>query len=248
MNEYSPNLWLNEINLGSFTVRGGLMIGNERALVWDTLSHPRDMQPYLPLIQGKDLLIVYSHADWDHIWGTAGLANLCRVIIGHEICLKRFYEDVTPTLKEKKAAEPKVWDEVKLIAPNLTFSTDLNIDLGEMMVTFHTLPGHTPDAIVAFLPEQGILLGGDTLETPFPVVNDDSPVEQWIENLSRWEKDKRVKTVIPAHGVIGGPEIIRNNIKYLKSLLDGTKAQIPYEVDSFYKETHQSNMRNVKRN
>lgn len=46
--------------------------GRRRALVWDTLSHPRDMAGWLPLISPLELVIVYSHADWDHIWGTAG--------------------------------------------------------------------------------------------------------------------------------------------------------------------------------
>ena len=72
-------------------------------------------------------------------------------------------------------------------------------------------------------------------------------MEQWIENLARWEEDERVKTVIPAHGLIGGREILLNNMMYLKSLLDGSKMEVPYPVDAFYQETHQSNLRNVGR-
>jgi glyoxylase-like metal-dependent hydrolase (beta-lactamase superfamily II) len=66
-------IWTAEVALREYDVRGALVLGDGHALVWDTLSHPRDMHPYLALIADVDLVVAYSHADWDHIWGTAGL-------------------------------------------------------------------------------------------------------------------------------------------------------------------------------
>src|SRR5574341_371526 len=73
INEFRPGLLLTEVHLDDFDVRGAVIIGDNRTVVWDSLSHPRDMQPVLPLLEQKHWALVYSHLDWDHIWGTAGL-------------------------------------------------------------------------------------------------------------------------------------------------------------------------------
>ena len=112
-----------------------------------------------------------------------------------------------------------------------------------MTLELHHLPGHTPDTIVGFVPEQGLLLMGDTAETPFPVVPADSPLSVWIEGLERWERDPRVRTVVPAHGPIGGVEILQRNIHYLRGLLDGRPPPVTEPLTDFYRKTHEQNLR-----
>lgn len=223
LKEFNQTIQLIEVELDGFDVRGVLIVGDKRAVIWDTLSHPNDMKPFLPLIKNKELIIVYSHADWDHIWGTAGLPYEDRLIVGHSNCLTRFETDVPETLHKRQIAEPIQWDEVKLIKPNLTFQNELSMDLGSITLSLHSLAGHTPDCIVAFVPEDGVLLAGDTIETPFPIVNEDSPLDVWIAELKRWAQDPRLQTVIPAHGTIGGREVIQSNIDYLQSVRDGVE-------------------------
>ena len=236
-------VWFTDIALGEYDVRGALIVGDERAFVWDTLSHPRDMRGYLPLIGDRELVIAYSHADWDHIWGTEGLPPTRAVIVGHRLCLARFAEDVPTVRREKQVAEPGVWDEVGLVAPNTVFDDELSIDLGSLALTLHHLPGHTRDSIVAFVPEPGLLLMGDAAETPFPVVPEGSPIADWIAALQRWERESRVRTVVPAHGAIGGREILRRNILYLEGLRDGHPIEITGPLTDFYRTTHESNLR-----
>jgi glyoxylase-like metal-dependent hydrolase (beta-lactamase superfamily II) len=231
-----------EVALGEYDVRGVLLVGDARALVWDTLSHPRDMARWLPLIGSRDLVVVYSHADWDHIWGTAGLPlGRAAIVMGHRECQARFTADVPRTLRERQQAEPGAWDEVLLIAPDAVFDVDTTIDLGSMTLELHHLPGHTPDTIVGFVPERGLLLMGDTAETPFPVVPADSPLGAWIDGLERWERDPRVRTVVPAHGPTGGIDILQKNIRYLRGLLDGRPLPVTEPLTDFYRKTHQAN-------
>ena len=243
LREFNPHIWLNEIELEEFAVRSALIAGDERVVVWDTLSHPRDMQAFLPLIQNRELCIVYSHADWDHIWGTAGLPYPGRLIVGHSAGEKRFASDVPKTLQERLDGGLPGGYEIKLVKPNLTFQSEISIDLGSIRLNLHTLTGHTSDCIVAFIPKLGILLGGDTFETPFPVINEDSPLETWIAGLQRWADDPRVQTVIPAHGAIGGREIIRDNIRYLRNIREGVDIELPDGLTDFYRQTHQENLR-----
>ena len=233
LTEFRSGLWLTELALEDFAVRGALIIGEEVAVVWDTLSQPRDMQPLRAKLANRTLRIVYSHADWDHVWGTAGLAEPGAAIISHTACLDRFSADVPDTLAEKQAAEPGVWDDVLLMSPTQTFERELTLDLGGITLELHHLPGHTEDCIVGFIPEWGILLAGDTVESPLPVVPIDSPLDSWIAELQRWAADPRVQTVIPAHGAIGGRELITRNIAYLDALRTGSPTDVPDNLDNF---------------
>jgi glyoxylase-like metal-dependent hydrolase (beta-lactamase superfamily II) len=233
-----------QVALGEYDVRGVLLVGDTRALVWDTLSHPRDMARWLPLVGSRDLVVVYSHADWDHIWGTAGLPlGRAAVVTGHRECQARFTADVPHTLRERQQAEPGAWDDVVLIAPDTVFDLDMTVELGSMTLELHHLPGHTIDTIVGFVPEQGLLLMGDAAETPFPVVPVDSALDAWIDGLERWERAPGVRTVAPAHGPIGGTDILQRNLRYLRALRDGRPLPVAEPLTEFYRKTHETNLR-----
>lgn len=246
LNEFREGLWLTELELEKFDVRGAVIAGSERIVVWDSLSHPRDMYPVFHLVSGKHFDIVYSHADWDHIWGTGGLPDNWDQIIAHDNSLARFKNDVPLRLQEMRAKQPDQWKQVVLLEPTLTFKQELVLHLGGVTLQLHYLPGHTSDCLVAFIPQWGILLAGDTVETPFPVVNEDSPVSQWIEALERWRDEPNLQTVIPAHGPSGGRELLQNNITYLKNLLAGQNHDLPDELSDFYQETHQENLKHFE--
>jgi glyoxylase-like metal-dependent hydrolase (beta-lactamase superfamily II) len=235
-------IWVTRVALADFDVRGALILGDDRAVVWDTLSHPRDMRPYRPLIANRELVVVYSHADWDHIWGTAGLDCPSR-IVAHELCRERFDTDVPGRLAAKQLEAPGAWDDVVLVAPTETFADELSLDLGGLTLVLRHLPGHTPDCIVGFVPECGILLAGDTVETPCPVVPADSPLPDWIAELDRWAGDERVRQVIPAHGPMSGRTIVAKNIEYLEAIRTGCAAEPVGPLTAFYRDTHRQNVR-----
>lgn len=246
LKEYQPGLWLTELELDEdvgFDVRGAVIIGSERTVVWDTLSHPRDMQPVIRMIAAdKPLSVVYTHADWDHVWGTANLPY--QEIVAHQICLERFGQDVPQILQEKQTSQPGQWDEVVLIPPTQVFQDELTLDLGDITLLLRHLPGHTWDCLVGLIPEWGILLAGDTVETPLPILNKGGPLDRWIAGLEAWAVDSRVQTVIPAHGPLGGGELIRRNIKYLRGL-GSEQSEVPENLTDFYREVHRANLQNA---
>jgi glyoxylase-like metal-dependent hydrolase (beta-lactamase superfamily II) len=236
-------VWTAEVPLREYDVRGVLVVGNRHAFVWDTLSRPRDMSGYLPLIGSLPLTIAYSHADWDHVWGTGGLPHRRAVVLGHRSCLARFGDDVPVTLREMRESEPGSWDDVQLVAPTQVLDEETTVDVEPFTVSIHHLPGHTPDCCVAFVPERGLLMMGDTAEMPVPVVPADAPLERWIAGLERWEGDLAVRTVVPAHGSIGGREILQRNLRYLKGLRDGRPVEPAGPLTEFYRRTHEANLR-----
>jgi glyoxylase-like metal-dependent hydrolase (beta-lactamase superfamily II) len=242
LRKFRPGLWLTELVLNEFDVRGAVIVGEQRVLVWDTLSHPRDMAPVAELAGGKPIYVVYSHADWDHCWGTAEFK--AEVIIGHGECAARFASgEVARYLAQKQAAEPGQWGEVQLIAPTVIVN-EATIDLGGVQVTLHSLAGHTLDCMVALIPAWGILLAGDTVETPLPVVEEAGAVfDNWIDRLSFWAANEQVQTVIPSHGEIGDRSLIERNLRYLRDLRSGKRPDVPAQMDAFYTETHAGNLK-----
>ncbi len=239
--QYRDGLWLAELSLPEFDVRSALVRGRDRCVIWDTLAGPADMRPVTALVEATGCSVVYSHADWDHVWGT-GAVPRPQWVVAHHRCLTRFGDDVPKTLRQKLAAEPDRWTNVELVPPTLTFQSELRLELGGLGLTLHHLPGHTLDCIVAFVPEWGLLLAGDAVESPFPVVNPESPLPVWIEQLRRWARLPGLKTVVPSHGPVSDRGLIEANIEYLEGLLHGAESPPSSHLPDFYRETHRANV------
>ena len=240
--ELMPGLFLLETELDDFDVRSVVIVGSTGAVVWDTLAHPAQMSVVRDLVSGVPLSVVYSHADWDHVWGAAGVPVPLEVV-AHELAGARFVADVPAKLEEKRASQPGVWDDVELVTPTRLFRGTLSIDLGGATLELHHLPGHTPDSVVAWIPEWGTWLAADAVETPLPVVNEGGAVPAWVDELTRWASLDGLTSVIPSHGRLGGRELMEDNISYLQSLMRGVDAPPGNAMQPFYRDTHNRNVR-----
>lgn len=238
-------VYLHEITLDEFPVRAALLQGANFRLVWDTLSHPDDMAEIAARSAGRPTFIVYSHADWDHVWGTAAFERNTP-IIAHHLGRERFATDLPQTLADFRRDQPGKWEAIELRPPLLTFGRDMDVDLGGLTVQLRHLPGHTPDSIVAFAPELNLLLAGDAVEWPCPCVPKNCDLEAWIEALRSWRAQPGLR-VVPSHGPEGGAELLDHAIAYLDALRHGRPAVVPANMPDFYARTHQDNLRHVAR-
>lgn len=225
-------------------MRAAVLVGEERAVVLDTLAHPTHMAGVLDLVDGRPFTVVYSHADWDHAWGTCALGDV-NDVVAQDAAAQRFLTDVPEELARRRSAEVGAWADVVLVPPTRTFDTELVVELGGVTLELHALPGHTPDCIVGFVPQWGVLLAGDTVETPLPVVNDGEAVAGWVERLDVWRERADVTTVVPSHGPVGGRDLIARTVRYLRGLKGGGDAPPPGMLPPFYRETHLRNLERV---
>ena len=241
LDSYSHEILFTELRLEevSLQVRGAVIIGKQRTVVWDTLCHPADMLPVREITYPRLVTVVYSHADWDHCWGTSGLD--WSEVIAHQTAFRRLKETEPAVLNSKRREHPALFDRAAIQLPTLTFDRTLNLDLGGLNLELYSLPGHTQDAIVGFIPEVGMLLGGDAIENPLPYLNENLPIEPWVQQLRRWADDPRVQIVVPSHGAIAGKDLLEKNIRYLTNLASGVTAPPP-DLDEEYQKVHKTNL------
>jgi glyoxylase-like metal-dependent hydrolase (beta-lactamase superfamily II) len=154
------------------------VVAERYVVLIDTLDTPAAAEAALALLRprlvgGRRLLIVDTHADWDHCWGNAAFdgagAAWPAPIIGHRRCRERLRSaEAEAGLAEARAREPGRFDAVRLVPPSITFDHGLTIDGGDLTLELLHAPGHQPDHIAVWLPEIRLLLAGDAAEEPFP--------------------------------------------------------------------------------
>lgn len=207
---------------GEPNVRSTVLLGARFTIVFDTLYSPSDMDGVVDIAQerGNRVLVVNSHADDDHVWGNGAFGSA--IFVGHALTRQRFLDpdDVDASLRRRLPENPDQYGTVILRAPDITFTEMMTIDAGDFTMDLYPLPGHRKDCILAHIPQLGVLLGGDTIEDPIPLL-DDGPLEQWSRELRAWAERTDVEIVIPSHGPVTDARLLRHNADYLDSLAAG---------------------------
>jgi glyoxylase-like metal-dependent hydrolase (beta-lactamase superfamily II) len=213
--------------------RGALVdvfaIVTERAIVLvDTLDSPAAAEAALahlrgPLAGGRQLLVVNTHADWDHTWGNAAFAGPDAArpapIVGHRLCRERLRSPAARAeLARMQADEPARFGAVRLVPPTIAFDGDLTIDGGDLTLELLATPGHQPDHIAVWLPELRLLLPGDAAEDPFPSVADAAGLPALRASLARLAA-LAPTTVLACHAPgRSDPGLLAANIAYFDAL------------------------------
>src|SRR5579864_464533 len=132
-------------------VRALLVRGDAFWLLVDTLGRPGDLAPVADEVarSGKPLLIVNSHADWDHWWGNAAFPGA--PVLATRAAAKRQRREGKRELERMARKEPAVFGGFALRPATVAFEGVLRLDLGGVGVELHPLPGHTHDQVVAYL-------------------------------------------------------------------------------------------------
>jgi glyoxylase-like metal-dependent hydrolase (beta-lactamase superfamily II) len=176
-----------------------------------------------PYLTGRQLLVINSHADWDHAWGNqlfAGPHALYPVpIIAHAAGTARYRDDETVAyLAEVRVEHPEIFGDVILTPPTVTFTHDLWIDGGDLTLHLFPTPGHTPDHISIFIPEISTLLAGDATELPFPMPWDASNLPLLRASLQAMA-DLAPRQALYCHAPPEiGPQLLHDNIDYFNQI------------------------------
>jgi glyoxylase-like metal-dependent hydrolase (beta-lactamase superfamily II) len=113
------------------TVDAYAVVSDRYVVICDTLLSPTDMLAVVDwasdaLQAGRELLVVNSHADWDHCWGN-GYFFESAPIIAHQLCRTRLQSEEARRELADFQSRYALFHDVELTPPTLTFSDRLTI-------------------------------------------------------------------------------------------------------------------------
>ncbi len=171
-------------------------------------------------LAGRRLLVVNTHADYDHAWGNATFADdglYPAPIIATRLARERLLGQESRDRLERMRSQDETLNDVQLVAPSLTFDGDFQIDGGDLTVQLLATPGHTPDHVSIWIPELRLVLAGDAAEFPFPWIDTPADMPLLRESLRRLVALEPFM-VLPCHGETTTPDLLTNNLAYFDEL------------------------------
>jgi rhodanese-related sulfurtransferase/glyoxylase-like metal-dependent hydrolase (beta-lactamase superfamily II) len=157
-------------------------------------------------------------------WQEQGVPVIAHVDTAHEIELHG--EDVIDRMRRRNGEKARF---TELTKPDETFEQSLSIDLGSIKVELIKLgPAHSPGDIMAWLPEQKLIITGDMAfhQRLLPIF-EHTDTAAWIET---WEKFAALGAVhvIPGHGK---PTNMEEVTKYTRDYLVFLRQKIGEVID-----------------
>jgi glyoxylase-like metal-dependent hydrolase (beta-lactamase superfamily II) len=235
------------------------------AVLVDTLIGDDAMRQVLahlaPDLAGRQVLVVNTHGDWDHVWGNGLFAGpdapYPAPILGHEGVADRMEAAEAMGVLDEKRAESVVYSTAGWHPPTVTVSGPACIEGGDFSLHLLPTPGHTPDHLAVWIPEIRLLLAGDAAEWPFPEAGDSLPD---LRHSLRLMRDLRPSTVLCCHAPgRTDPGVIDANLAYFDELERRVRAGrewpaaevIPAELEgsperALYESFHRRNTEKVR--
>lgn len=225
-----------------------IVVTQRYVVLVDTVINPATAQAMLdyaqPYLQGgRQLLVINTHADYDHAWGNqlfAGpTAQYPAPLIGSRLCAELMKAPEIDHLIERQQREPAIFGEVVLTPPTLTFDSELTIDGGDLTLQLFPTPGHTVDHISIYIPEITTLLVGDAGEVPYPAARTPDGLPVMRQSLAKLAAFPATHALYCHAPMTIGPQLLHDNIAYFNAieahcraaLARGGPAQPAAEVD-----------------
>ncbi len=171
--------------------------------------------------------VINTHIHYDHILGNLAFKQDSPEFIGHENLKEEINQNRAFFLSAFKAnlgADPT---DASIIGPDVLVSDSLELDLGGRIITLSAHPvSHSYTDLSVYDKKTETLWLSDLLFVDaIPVL--DGSLRGWL-NIIESLKAQQAKQVIPGHGRVSTtwPQVMSAQEKYLKSLLNETRAEI----------------------
>jgi glyoxylase-like metal-dependent hydrolase (beta-lactamase superfamily II) len=203
----------------------GVVIGEEGVLVVDTRSTYTEADEVISelrqLTDKPVRWVVNTHWHWDHVLGNARFAPA--EIWGHERTRLMLLSHPGQTKESAKhwlgPETHREIDEVDVLAPGMTFSNRVSLDIGRSVTLSHHGLGHTDADIVVVVEGSGVGFLGDLVEEGAPPSFGDSYPLAWPDTL-RAAMGEPIELVVPGHGDIVDRGFVDNQIGELALIAD----------------------------
>lgn len=210
------------------TVDAFVVVTSRYVILVDTLLNPETATGMLAIAtphlrDGRTLLVIDTHADWDHCWGNQLFSGNDAIhpapIVATRRCAERLASpEAHETLARLSAEDAQRFAEVRITPPTLLFDNRLTIDGGDLTLELFATPGHTPDHLSIYIPQLRLLLAGDAAEEPFPFVSTTAVLPDLRASLHAMAALHPAWALYCHAPVTAGPELLARNIEYFDRL------------------------------
>ena len=113
----------------------------------------------------------------------------------------------------------------KFRIPEITFSHQMHLYLGNHVFELIHLPGHTPSEIAVYVPREGVIFTGDNIFYRVQTFLQEALPFEWLESLERlYEMDAYI--LIPGHGEVCDKSYIKEQASFIKQWIEEVKKAI----------------------
>jgi cyclase len=200
------------------------LVDGSEALVYDThvsLDHAAAIRRELERRGVRRIVVVLSHWHLDHVAGSAAFAD-CEIVATRltreRLATGRAAIEAGTSTAGSPAVSP-------LVLPTTVLDGETRLSVGGLRVTALPIDIHTADGLVLHLPDEGVLLAGDTVEDTVTYVSEPESLETHLRELERL-RGLRAASIYPNHGDPGviaaggyGDGLVRATQHYTRDLL-----------------------------
>jgi glyoxylase-like metal-dependent hydrolase (beta-lactamase superfamily II) len=203
----------------------GAVLGDEEVLVIDTRSWRAEAEELLGELRALTSLpcrqVLNTHAHFDHCFGNAAFRPA--TVWGHWRCAEELLvhgEEQRRNVMERFPEAAADLAALELVPPDRLVAGHATVDLGGRRVQLeHLGRGHTDNDLVAVVPDAGVTFAGDLVEEGAPPSFGDAWPLEWPATLERL-LDEVTPVVVPGHGDVAGPELVREQAAEQRALAD----------------------------
>jgi cyclase len=197
-----------------------ILVGSEDVVLVDTVfteDRAHALAATVSELAGKPVrTIINTHHHGDHTHGNSVFPGA--TIIGQHRCR----EAVLAAGVNPAKWFPNVdFGEIRLAPPSVTFEDSLTVHCAGMRLELRATgtPAHTNNDITVWIEDLGLLFAGDLVfhgGTPFVAMGSIEGLKRSLSTLRSYD----IRTLVPGHGPVCGPEVIQDQLRYLDFVQD----------------------------
>lgn len=154
-----PNLWQFQNSVGNCAT---LVIGREKALLFDTMTGLGDLLGAVRELTDLPLIVVNSHGHFDHVGGNWQFDEV--YLNRQDWYLMERNAHFWPEIQKNQARDlSHAWESFHRPEMLRDLEEGDCFDLGGVTLEAVALPGHTPGSMGLLLPSERLLLAGDAI-------------------------------------------------------------------------------------